>query len=365
MNKYFFKIRQVFNVLEPSNILLFLLIFLVSFQYSCKNNTPHQNSNPAFYHWQTDLQLTLFESQYLDSIKAQRLYVKFFDVDWDENTKAPVPLATVNIDTVFLNNLEIIPTVFITNRTLKNISENAIGPLAKNILQKINELKTSEIQEIQFDCDWTQSTKEKYFRLLSTIEALIADSQSLTATIRLHQFRYPEKTGVPPIDRGMLMFYNVGEVNEWETENSILDLAIADQYLSPGAKYPIPLDIALPLFRWGVVFREGKLTYLINNLNESKLQDAGYFFKIEPNRYEVLKSTYLQGYYLYRGDRLRLEKVDAEVLEQATDLLSRRFSNFYKPGNSDGRTIAFYHLDTALINSFNYKELKNVLAKFE
>jgi hypothetical protein len=77
----------------------------------------------------------------------------------------------------------------------------------------------------------------------------------LTATIRLHQYAQPGKTGVPPADRGMLMPYNVGKIAEPGDVNSIFDEATAEPYFRGTKHYPLPLDIGLPAFAWGVQFR--------------------------------------------------------------------------------------------------------------
>ncbi len=75
----------------------------------------------------------------------------------------------------------------------------------------------------------------------------------LSATIRLHQVKYFETTGVPPVKSGMLMFYNTGDLENPSEENSILNIETAELYLSGLEDYPMQLDIVLPLFSWAVV----------------------------------------------------------------------------------------------------------------
>ncbi|MFN7116651.1 MAG: hypothetical protein ACK4TA_07600, partial [Saprospiraceae bacterium] len=187
----------------------------------------------------------------------------------------------------------------------------------------------------------------------------------ISATIRLHQYRDFKETGVPPVNRGMLMFYNTGDVENWAEENSILNLEAASYYLPtsdfrlPTSKtYPIPLDIALPIFSWGVLFRNGSMIRLINNLQATDLTDTARFLKIADNRFEVVKSTYLNGYYLYEGDQIRTESIDQSLLLQAADLLYDKIKN--RP-----LTIAFYHLDTATIKHFPHEFLGNITHQFQ
>ncbi|MBK7871568.1 MAG: hypothetical protein IPJ74_13290 [Saprospiraceae bacterium] len=209
-----------------------------------------------------------------------------------------------------------------------------------------------------------------FFQFIENFKAKNAGIQ-LSATIRLHQIRDYKNTGVPPVDRGMLMFYNTGNVENWSEENSILNIEIAQNYLPtsnfsvgvlryqlPTSKvYQMPLDIALPIFAWGVLFRDGRMIRLINNLRAAQLTDTTRFQKMTNNRFEVTKSTYLEGYYLYQGDQIRTETIDTTLLHKAADLIKSKLKNH-------NLTVAFYHLDTATIKYFPYDVLESVCEKF-
>ncbi|MEO1258985.1 MAG: hypothetical protein AAFZ15_09305 [Bacteroidota bacterium] len=340
---------------------------------------------PAFYHWQTHLEITPAERRLMDLLNVQKLYVKYFDIDLDGNSQ-PVPHAVVDINGELLDETVIVPTVFITHRTFKSISKKNIEQLASRIFKKINEINNRLYPtanylptEIQFDCDWTPTTRENYFYFLECFNSKFKTQNSngvkrhpaprgreLSSTIRLHQFKYPEQTGVPPVDKGMLMFYNVGNLENWETGNSILEMPTAEKYLTPGTQYPIPLDCALPIFKWGVVFRNGELVYLINNLSRNAVADTSRFFNINKNRYAVKKSTYLKGYYLYKDDLIRLEKIDAALLDAAGAKLAEFQKSIKSAGSNTGsqRTISFYHLDTTTLASFQYEDFKKVIDRF-
>ena len=51
--------------------------------------------------------------------------------------------------------------------------------------------------------------------------------------------------GVPPVSRGVLMYYNMSEAGDFKTSNHILDLEVAGRYHVHFDDYPIPLDLAL------------------------------------------------------------------------------------------------------------------------
>lgn len=54
------------------------------------------------------------------------------------------------------------------------------------------------------------------------------------------------------------MCYNISDIKNPGTENSIFTEGEARKYFTNINKYPLPLDIALPAFSWAVVYRNGK-----------------------------------------------------------------------------------------------------------
>lgn len=310
----------------------------------------------AFYHWQTQLSLSGPERDLLSGMKVSRLYVRFFDVDWDESYGGPVPLAELKINTARLSGLEIVPCIFITNRCMEKLTTEGTPELAQRIWEKTEALSASfpglRFSEFQADCDWTAGTRERYFALLEALrKILISKNISLSVTVRLHQFSSPETTGVPPADRGMLMCYNTGDLENWEEENSILRKEEAALYFNNAPRYPLPLDGALPVFSWGVLFRNDQMIRLLYDLQPEQLADATRFAVISPHRFEVIKSTWLDGHYLYAGDRLRLETPDPEDVRQCARWLREAMQR-----SSRRSVLSFYHLDKGAMRYF--KELK-------
>jgi len=322
---------------------------------ACSQKSPE--TQLGFYHWQTEVDLTAAEQSYLR--QADKLYVKFFDVDWNGGLQMTVPQAQVQWSSELPDSLDIIPTVFITNRTLSNTNDEALPDLAEKIATKIQELGAkNSFVEVQFDCDWTASTKGKYFELLRLLREHFEAVVQFSATIRLHQIQYADRTGVPPVERGMLMFYNMGDLESWDAENSILDVEIGRSYLAELDNYPLPLDVALPIFHWGVVFRDNRLLQLNNNLQATDLADTSRFVRLSPQRFQAKKSTYLDGTYLYTGDRIRLEGTSSQQLQAAAHLLAERL-------RLEDRTVVFYHLDTATIKNFSYATLDSIYSIFQ
>lgn len=344
--------------------ILSLFLFLVFISMACESPSSEPvKVERSFYHWQTRFDLTALEENYLDSLSVNRLYVKFFDIDKTSAQNFPSPVALLEVDTTSDIPSEIIPTIFITNRSLRGLGENETNVLAERIYKLIltlsQQMDTEKIRGIQIDCDWSAQTKARYFQLLSTLrDQWMPPEMELSATIRLHQLKYADDTGVPPVDRGMLMFYNMGEVTEWEESNSILNNETAAKYIPSRYDYPLPLDLALPLFHWGVLFRKGKMIKLINGLSSQDLLDRERFRQVDSSHFEVIRSTYLEGYYLYRGDQLRLEDSKMEDLSLAVEMLRSYF-----PRKSF--TLAYYHLDTPNLKRFPHAVLLKLAKEFE
>ncbi|HMQ49000.1 MAG TPA: hypothetical protein PKA00_16050 [Saprospiraceae bacterium] len=337
-------------------------LFLLSFA-ACTSPATEREVQPAFYYWKTEAHLSTDDRAYLQELNCGRLYLRCFDVDWDEEQQQLIPVAPVALDTSTLVSFEVVPVIFITNRSFQHLTLAEVPVLAAKIERKMEQLlqglPQNQIREWQIDCDWTVSTRDLYFALLEAMKAK-ADAKGclLSATIRLHQLRYPEKTGVPPVDRGMLMLYNMGELGNWSEDNSILNLTSTKPYLEGLADYSLPLDMALPLFHWGVVFREGEVVALLPQANNNTLADTARFQQMENKRYQVKTGTFFFGTYLYEGDWIRLEQVDNQQLEQLMLLLKNDFPTapFY---------LSFYHLDSLLLTEFKPAQLKFLLEMME
>jgi len=333
---------------------LFGLLF-ISFP-ACLPDSRPLDLKPAFYHWKQTFSPDSASLHYLDSLGVRRLYVRFFDLGWDGGRQAPIPLSILEKGSpAFPEGLDLVPTLFITESCMARLEGKAIDSL----VQKVRGLLQRQLSEwpdpveYQIDCDWTGRSRESFFRFLQVFKKAVG--KPVSATLRLHQLKYPERTGVPPVDRGVVMYYNMGQVDAPGERNSILDNEVGRRYVGDLKDYPLPLDLALPLFRWGAVFRDGELLSLINGLSETDLVDPHRFRRSGEGWFELRKSTYLKGYYLYAGDRIRLEAAEPGSLLQASALWAD--INLIEP---DGHLV-FYHLDGPIRETFPYEALRPVL----
>jgi hypothetical protein len=334
-----------------------ILVSVQAYKYFSK-----QQITIGFYHWKKDLNLVDKEEEAMSSSKNTPLYLRCFDVDWDEERAFIIPRSSLKITKPLSENTPVTPVVFLSNHIFEAVPDSQMTAIVEiiwlRLAQNISQIEDSgaQISGIQFDCDWTLSTKDKYFKFLEVMSNYA--SFDLSATIRLHQVKYAEKTGVPPVKRGMLMFYNMGDLDNPNTKNSILDLETAKLYVEHCKNYTLPLDIALPLFQWAVVTRDGRVVQLLNAANTSDFADEEMFQKLENGQYKALESTYVHGYFCYENDIIRLENASQEQLEAAATMLSN-----YLP--KERRTLCFYHLDNIILQNHPYKELKKIQENME
>jgi hypothetical protein len=313
---------------------------------------------PAFYHWQTTLALSAAECDYLKQFSCKKLYIKVLDVGKNAATGEIEPYARLEIaDTTGLAGLQIVPTVFLTNEVFQNISPEKTAWLAGKVAEALAAFPAfGGAREVQFDCDWTASTRAAFFLFLQKTKTRLPLGTRLSATIRLHQYRWPERTGVPPADRGMLMFYNTGDLENPDGGNSIFDARDALPYLRGAARhYPLPLDLALPVFSWALVYRAEGLWKIIPGTTVEAFGDTSKFAAqaADASRFHLRKGTFAGGHYLRPGDRLRVEAIAPEQLLEAARLASQ-------VDLADDATLAFFHLDSTALRRYPAQLLDSV-----
>lgn len=340
--------------LTYSSLILFLVIII-----ACTERQKSISIEPAIYYWKTIVNPTTFEKRRLDSLKIQTVYLKFFDVEWNEASQKAVPAAKMIIsDTAWLRTKAIIPTVFITNETLYHLDSNAIKTLSENVSQLISKYiqsyQLADVKEIQIDCDWTETTKNKYFYLLDLLKEQHKD-QLLSATIRLHQLKYRNNTGIPPVKKGLLMCYNMGNLQSLSSSNSIIDSQEFAKYINTLSTYPISLDIGLPLFDWYVLFRGNKFAGLIQNMPEGFINSPEV--QKEGSLYLVKKDTVIEGRLLNADDILRHETSDYKSIMNVVQQLKNKMNN---PSSK----VSFFHCDSITLSKYSLYETKNIFDAF-
>ncbi|MEZ4888851.1 MAG: hypothetical protein R3E32_29260 [Chitinophagales bacterium] len=343
-------------------IVVFSLLVALSACNSKQDTSIPHTIHRSFYYWKQKFHLEKTDFSAIEDLKIQTMYVRFFDIIWQPPIGA-IPTAIVNFESQVSDSLSLIPCIYIENKVFLQLKKNAdIDTLAEKAATKVKSLLQKSgktvIEEIQLDCDWTSSTKQAYFHFLAQFKKHFNKSVRFSATIRLHQIKYAQKTGVPPVDKGMLMYYNMGKIKEPSTSNSILDNKIGRQYISSKTEYELPLDVALPIFEWGVWFQRDKFAGIFNDLNKAKLKEMGDFKELKKGVYMLEKDTVAGSRYLRRGDVIRLEGIEVEALKEAADICRQAL-------NSQNLNVAFYHWETDLIDQQGIELLEELYKRFE
>lgn len=308
-------------------------LFLSLLVISCSEKQKHSYS---FYYWKTHLALNETEKKSLDNSTNSVLYTRFFDVDKVGEKFQPV--AVITKDKNFETDKQIVPTVFITNQTFLHIKKEEIHFLAESIHQLIQK-KAQDYQlkinnEIQIDCDWTAGTKDDYFEFLKQLKK--RSQKEITCTLRLHQVKDKNLTGIPPVEKVYLMCYSTSSPLENSDKNSILDLNIMKSYLSKLEEYPIKkIEVALPIYSWGIVTNHLGKHKLINALSAKDLDNPD-FKKISDNEIEILKDDFYFGNFLNKGFKIKVEEISPKQLNNAIEFLDKKISSY---------NIIYYQLD--------------------
>ena len=307
--------KTLFILLSFTIIISLILLFLPK----------KKNLNYSFYHW---------SNTYNQKDVKDKLYIKILDIDY--STK----LELVNTYFKQKPKEDFVPVVYITNETMKNVDYKNIS---KAIRLRIAALGFS-YEEIQIDCDWSNQSKSNYFNLLQDLKKKL--NKTLSATIRLHQIKYYDKTGIPPVDYGLLMYYNMSDITKKETKNSILDTSTARKYHYNFDAYKLKLKLALPLYSQAVQFRYDKALDIFEGVILSDFNEN--FKMISPNIYKALKSRYFKGRYIYKNDIFRFEDSKEEDIKLA-------IKDFFSLSKNSFEEIIFYTIKYK--NKYNLDEL--------
>jgi len=320
-------------------IALFIFLFLC---LSCSKK--ENKADMSFYYWKTKFQIDASDEAFLKENNINKMYVRYFDVGLKGGN--PVPISAITFDSI-PKNLEIIPVIYIKNEVVLVPNLN-VKELANHILkyiEQINAKKNIQINEIQLDCDWSLKSRETFFALVDQIKKQA--QIKLSATIRLHQIKYFEKTGIPNVDHGVLMYYNMGTIAA-DSLNSIYDRDIAKKYIGSLNQYPLKLNIALPIYSWLVHTRNKKPINLISRIRNEQIDTISNFKKIDANRYLVQESKMHFGNFFKKGDVVKIENISNKQIKEMISDLSEKM----KENPSE---IIFYDFDKTNITNSEYE----------
>lgn len=345
------------------NLLISTLIFLSALMsfVSCGSGQSIDNDN-SIYYWRTTFTLNEAERDFLHKHDINKMYVRFFDVDWASNEKngeKVVPEATIKFLDSIPSGVEIVPTIYITHYAMEQMQTRE-DEYAEKILKRVTAIcrqNKIDFKELQLDCDWTKSTRPHFFRLCDAMKQHLDASQKLSSTIRLHQLTQSP----PPVDKGVLMVYNTGNLMDMSTDNSIFSYRDIEPYLRDNrlADYKLPLDVAYPTYGWSVLYHPGEEKYFFNSImRKTDFSAYSQLKKIGSNLYEATSTFSLSGSgkyddWIYEKYRIRVERPTAKEILKVKSLIDARLKG--KKHNN-----ILYHLDESQFSHYTDNEISKI-----
>ncbi len=309
----------------------------------------------SFYYWKTVFKLTDMEKEMLQENEVSKMYMRYFDIALRDS--APIPLSPIRFEDK-TSPFQIVPVVYIKNEVMLSdrVDVVQLADQTLSMIGKINTINQIEIEEVQIDCDWTLKSKDQFMAYIDALRH--RTNLKISATIRLHQIKYYKETGVPNVDHGVLMYYNMGQIAS-DDLNSIYDEQIAARYIKSLANYPLSLDVALPIFGWGVHIRNQKVIGLIPKIDEHQLMKIVKTTSKGNNRFEINEDMIAFGTYFRQGDQVKIEAVSKADLKKMV-------SNIKENLKTVPKEVIYYDLDSINLKTYsNEKEFyKKVTSGF-
>ena len=269
------------RLMMRSILLLFILLLM-----GCTVDSDKKLSQRGVYYWRTVFEPDSVELAFLHEHQIKKLYLRYFDVVQNESGEA-VPNATLTFRSPRPEGVEVVPTVFIMNDCMTNPPQDLAEKLLQRVLQMSDTNDMGPVKELQVDCDWTARTRQRYYDFLQQLRTLAkAEEIVLSATIRLHQLSQP----VPPVDRGVLMVYNTGDVTDLKCEHPILDMADVQPYLRNLKHYKLPMSAAYPLFTWKVLFRRDHFVGILHSDDEYPVLPSDSIVVRQPDKDQIMEA---------------------------------------------------------------------------
>lgn len=337
-----------------------VLFFGCCLLLGCKKHA-HHSVVRGIYYWKTVFKPTSFELRTLNQLHISRLYVRFFDVEYDAQAGRPYPVAPIRFADTAYHSFEVVPVVFLTQSALPQLTVPSVTELADRISALVESLCNGARiapNEIQIDCDWTAGTRDAYFLLLTRLQQqAFLKGKLLSCTLRMHQVKYTASCGIPPVDRCMLMCYSMGDLKKFGALNSILDAGAARSYLSGLGSYPLPTDMALPAFRWCVLFRDKMFQGILRDLPPDAVTGSALFEHRNGNLYGCLRDTLYHGYSLQSGDVVRVEQPEPDALRQVADFTAERVQN-------PSMNVLLFSCDSLILSKFPNHEMEDLYNRY-
>jgi hypothetical protein len=348
-----------------SSLLVFFTIYFGLYFFCAPKR--HFDYTRGIYDWSGVTRI-----EYADTLHIQKYYQKFFEVGLDDRLE-PTPIDEIwegsiadrnrmidnkdaesypyYRDTIVKHPVYVVPCVYIHQAVFLQKTLNT-KELAKKVLHLLdwhlleyNYPAASRLIEFQIDCDWPAKGQGAYFDFLIALKKEMRNSIKyahilLSATLRLYPYKFPDQMGILPVDRAMLMCYNLQPPDHRGQKRSIFSLKVLHDYLVGARVYPVALDIALPIFNLAYVYDEHLFQKMLHNVDKDFKgilhHDNGYWFTLQK---DTLIYDYPKDNFLRKGQRVKLEEVSLKELKKALKLIDQNVVFRDRP------TLSFYSIE--------------------
>ena len=330
------------------NIKSLLKISTIIFAALLSCNQPIKDIKFSLYYWKNNAHLTEEQKHIMNNSSIENIYLKICDFKWSEKTKK---IETPSISNIIESNKNIKPVFFIENKVFEVKSGKEFYDFFQKKIKDFHYLK--DIKNIQIDCDWTIETKDHYFSFLKYLKQ---NGYHTEVTLRLHQIKHTEITGIPDVESGVLMIYNLTSPRIFNQKNSIYNANLAHAYLNGYInKYPLKIKAALPAFSWGVHFQHENIQRLISNTtfedyNREELDE------IKPNLFKSNKPFYFKNIPINKRDIIRYEYPDINNVSNMINYLTQNIKQ-------DSLEIIFFSLDSKFFNE-KYHQYEKIISNY-
>lgn len=349
------------------NRVILLMSAVLVMAVSCTGNRQmvgiDTSAHRSVYYWKTTFEIGEKEQAFLDKHNIDRIYLRMFDVDtkgeYSADTVRVVPVATAQFKSAKPDSVEIVPTVFITLNALRRYEgkeDILAGLITKRVLNMCSYNDLGPITEVQFDCDWSESTRGMFERLCEAAKVTLHEKGILlSGTIRLHQLEQAEY----PFDKGVLMLYNTGAIKDPETSNSIIAYDDVKKYLGVQKRVdrflrarenncPV-VDFAYPTFHWNVIFDgDGRFDGILGEIDADS-----YPLTKKGDGYIANEMFRVGSAFVWSGSTIRPEFSDIKEVKKVKELVQSTI------GTTGSNVI--YHLDINNLSKYSDNEIEDIL----
>jgi hypothetical protein len=380
------------------NYKLFLLSLLITFTFACKPSVKQRTlaEQNSFCYWNTSYNT---DTVLINATETNHYYIRYFDVDWDDISQEGKPIASLSSYDII--PVKFTPSVFLTNKIFEKSTNPQLKILSERIKKRVEQITTdfgkrafykeygdgfyyyggsdsirkaevdsakiayanakkvfmnnymSTVTDVLIDCDWTAGTQDKFFYFIECLKKDFADKE-ITVTLRLWQYKRNKPEDIPPVNRCLLMCYNMQAFNDYRVENSIASFEELKKYVS-GKKYPLKLDVALPIFNWAILFRNERFMGILGNVNRKDYDDNFIEYESLGNgRYCSLVDKVIGDFFIRKGDIIKIEEVSKEELHQMAEYLKSEIDM------DEYSRITFFSWNKLYINNYGTDEIKNI-----